>query len=69
MKGARFDSWEQEFKFDLWYNAFKTCGLDYNRYLNPGWEQGSVLPWEHIDAGIAKSKLWRSYSLAKSKIK
>jgi len=68
MKGARFDSWEREFKFNLWYNAFKACGLNYDEYLTPKWRKDSILPWDHIDAGITKEELWESYSLAKSKI-
>ncbi|MDP8233846.1 MAG: TIGR03960 family B12-binding radical SAM protein [Candidatus Saelkia tenebricola] len=68
MKGGRFDSWEREFKSDLWYNAFESCGLNLDIYLKPKWCKDSVLPWEHIDAGISKDELWKSYSVAKNKI-
>jgi len=66
--GARFDSWSGEFNFYLWQNAFNSTGVDYLKYLNPGWGKDSILPWEYIDAGVSKDLLWESYNLIKNKI-
>ncbi len=60
--GARFDSWGREFDFDLWYNAFKISKVDFEKYLNTKFEKDSILPWEHIDAGVSKDDLWKIYN-------
>ncbi len=51
--GCRFDSWDEQYKFDEWLKAFKTCGIDADWYLRER-NYDEVLPWEHIDIGITK---------------
>ncbi len=55
-RGARFDSWKDQFCFSLWENAFERTNVEYSKYLAP-LEKEAILPWDHIDTGIKKSHL------------
>ena len=54
--GARFDSWSDQFSFDLWERAFTEAGLDLRSYAARGFDLGDALPWAHIDSGV--DPLW-----------
>jgi radical SAM family uncharacterized protein len=66
LDGARFDSWEGEFKSALWYNAFNKKSIDIESYLRPCWGKSSILPWDYLDAGVKKDDLWISYENARA---
>lgn len=67
--GARFDSWEGEFNYDLWYNAFRKCGIEYQIYIRTEGKEDTVYPWDFIDTGVDKKLLWKSYLVAKEHMK
>ena len=46
--GARMDSWDEHFNFDLWTQAFGQVRLDMNYYAQRKIPVGSVTPWSHI---------------------
>ncbi len=48
--GAKFDSWYEHFRFDLWQEAFKKCRLEGKFYLRCR-SADEILPWEFIDVG------------------
>lgn len=54
--GARFDSWNDVFQFQIWERAFEKENIDHRMYLKD-LDNESVLPWDHIDTGIKKSYL------------
>ncbi len=61
--GARFDSWEDQKRMDLWEAAFAAEGVDPGKYL------GTIpvtarLPWDHIDVGLEDGFLLREYRKA-----
>jgi radical SAM family uncharacterized protein/radical SAM-linked protein len=61
--GARFDSWAEHFKLDLWRAAFEAFGIDTSIFL------GTIpvtarLPWDHIDVGLADGFLAKEYRKA-----
>ncbi len=61
--GARFDSWEDQKKMDVWEEAFRAEGIDPATYL------GTIpatarLPWDHIDVGLEEGFLLREYRKA-----
>jgi radical SAM-linked protein len=63
--GARFDSWEDQKKMDVWEEAFRAEGVVPARYL------GTIpttarLPWDHIDVGLEDGFLAREYRKALS---
>ncbi len=55
--GARLDGWDEHFRFDLWMDAFKTCGIDTNFYTIRGYGEDEKLPWDSIDVGVNKDFL------------
>jgi hypothetical protein len=57
-KGARFDGWSETFDLKLWLEAFGEWGLDPADYTRARLRD-EVLPWDHIDAGVAKAFLWK----------
>ena len=57
-KGCYLDSWNDQFHFDRWMDAFRECGLDPAFYANRERAQDEVFPWDHIDSGITKAYLW-----------
>ena len=53
-RGARLDGWDEHFRYDLWLDAFKACGVDPDFYTVRGYEETEVLPWDTIDVGVTK---------------
>lgn len=62
--GARFDSWQDHFDFEIWDKAFLKAGLDPTLFLSE-WSRDTPLPWDHIDPGLKKDHLWKEWMRAK----
>ncbi len=58
-RGARLDGWDEYFRFDIWMDAFQTCGVDPRLYAQRVYGKDEVLPWETIDVGVRREFLWR----------
>ncbi|MDZ7261992.1 MAG: TIGR03960 family B12-binding radical SAM protein, partial [candidate division KSB1 bacterium] len=56
--GAKFDAWTDQFRFDLWQQAFATCQIDPQDYVRQRDVQ-EPLPWDHIEKGVTKKFLLR----------
>ena len=61
--GARFDSWGDQLKLDLWRAAFEAFAIETSIFL------GTIpvtarLPWDHIDVGLADGFLAKEYRKA-----
>jgi len=61
--GCRFDGWSDQCRWDLWQRAFADNDVD------PDWYHrrrvlDEVLPWDHLDSGVAKSYLQRELAVA-----
>jgi radical SAM-linked protein len=63
--GARFDSWGNELKLDIWLDAFDKTKVEPNRFLQ-AIPLSAHLPWSHIDIGVKQSFLEREYHNALS---
>jgi radical SAM family uncharacterized protein/radical SAM-linked protein len=61
--GARFDSWEDQKKMDVWEDAFRAEGIDPAKYLGTI-PVSARLPWDHIDVGLEEGFLLREYRKA-----
>lgn len=61
--GARFDSWEEQLKLDVWREAFEHFGIDTGSYLGT-LPLSARLPWDHIDVGLEDGFLAREYRKA-----
>ena len=60
-KGARFDGWSDEFKWDIWEEACREEGIDMAFYTERRRGEDEVLPWDHIDCGVTKEFLLDEY--------
>ncbi|GAB4405777.1 MAG: radical SAM protein [Thermodesulfovibrionales bacterium] len=47
-----------------WQNGCKDAGIDYDFYLFRKKDLHDILPWDFIDNGISKEKLWAEYQEA-----
>lgn len=56
-KGCKFDSWGEQFQYDVWLEAFRETGIDPAFYANRKREFDEILPWDHIDIGVTKAFL------------
>ena len=57
--GARLDGWDEYFRYDIWHEAMKTCGLSETFYTTRGYGEEEILPWDPIDVGVRKGFLKR----------
>lgn len=51
--GARFDGWDETFKYDLWVKCVEDSGLDTQIFLGTIPMNGK-LAWDHIDVGLTE---------------
>ena len=61
--GCRFDGWTEQFRLDLWQQAFAQHGVDPDWYLRRRLLDES-LAWDHLDSGVTKK--WLQRDLAKA---
>ena len=57
--GARLDGWDEYFRYDLWLDAFRECGVDMGFYTTRGFAEDELLAWEPMDVGVSKKFLLR----------
>lgn len=57
--GARLDGWDEYFRYDIWQDAFRKCGIDPDFYTVRGYGEEEPLPWDMIDVGVRKDFLLR----------
>jgi radical SAM superfamily enzyme YgiQ (UPF0313 family) len=56
-RGARMDSWREQFDADRWWRALADVGLDVERLLHEPFEIGDRLPWDHVNAKYGRTFL------------
>ena len=57
LNGARLDGWDEYFRYDIWQDAMKKCGIDADFYTTRGYGEDEILPWDTIDVGVRKAFL------------
>ena len=62
--GCRFDGWSDQFRYDLWLQAFRDAGLDPDFYATRPRPTDEVFPWDHLDCGVTKAYLLREWERA-----
>ncbi|MBE5813712.1 MAG: TIGR03960 family B12-binding radical SAM protein [Clostridiales bacterium] len=62
--GCMLDGWNEYFLYEQWLKAFEDCGLSVDFYAHRVRSKDELLPWDHINAYIDKSFLWREYEKA-----
>ena len=55
--GVKMDGWDEYFRYDLWLDAFRDCGIDPDFYTVRGYGEDELLPWDHVDVGVTKKFL------------
>lgn len=55
--GCKFDSWDDQFKFDAWMSAFNEFDIDPLFYTQRKREFSELLPWDHLDYGVSRKFL------------
>ncbi len=62
--GCRFDGWSENFTFIKWQQAFRELNIDAGRYAYRHFRYDDILPWDHIDCGVAKEVFVREHQKA-----
>ena len=57
--GAKLDSWDEFFKFDVYRQAFAEDGLSMEMYASRNRNVEEKLPWDHIDMLVTKEYLMK----------
>ena len=57
--GAKLDGWDEYFRYDLWQDAFRECGVDMDFYTVRGFGEDELLAWDPINVGVTKKFLLR----------
>ena len=55
--GCRLDGWSEQFRYDLWMQAFRDTGVDPAFYAHRARSVDEILPWDFIDIGVTKAYL------------
>ncbi|MDD6620554.1 MAG: TIGR03960 family B12-binding radical SAM protein [Eubacteriales bacterium] len=55
--GCKFDSWDDQFNFDAWMQAFNENDVDPHFYTKRKRDFTELLPWDHLDFGVSRKFL------------
>jgi len=61
--GARFDGWQEVFRFDRWLDALESAGIEPARYTRTI-PVDARLPWDHLEVGLDPGFLAGEYRKA-----
>lgn len=64
-QGCLFDAWTEEYRHDIWMDAFEKYGAGLDFYIFRERETEEKLPWDFIDCGVDKAYLVREWNNAK----
>ena len=62
--GCRLDGWSEQYRNDLWMQAFRDTGVDPAFYANRARGEEEILPWDFIDIGVTKTFLLKEWHRA-----
>ena len=62
--GAKFDGWTDQFKDEVWKDAFCRCGVVPEFYSQRTRDLEEVLPWAHTSPGVSEDFLRREWQRA-----
>ncbi len=68
-KGARFDSWDEKFSFQIWLDAFRENSIDPEFYAYRHFSKDEILHWEHISLAPSKEYLYSELDRIKESMK
>ncbi len=56
-RGARLDSWHENFNADRWWQALADAGIDIERALHEPYRLHDRLPWDHVNVKYGRTFL------------
>ncbi len=59
--GAKFDAWNEHYRYEVWLEAFAAVGLEADFYTLRERAIDEAFPWEHISTGVRKKFLTEDY--------
>ena len=62
--GCKLDGWSEQYRNDLWLQAFADTGVDLAFYANRARSEDEILPWDFVDIGVSKEFLLREWKRA-----
>ena len=62
--GAKFDGWTDQFRDEVWKDAFRRCGVAPEFYSRRTRDLEEVLPWAHTSPGVSEDFLRREWQRA-----
>ena len=62
--GAKFDGWTDQFKDEVWKDAFRRCGVAPEFYSRRTRDPEEALPWAHTSPGVSANFLRREWQRA-----
>ena len=62
--GAKFDGWTDQFKDEVWKDAFCRCGVASEFYSRRTRDLEEALPWAHTSPGVSEDFLRREWQRA-----
>ena len=62
--GAKFDGWTDQFKDEVWKDAFCRCGVAPEFYSRRTRDLEEALPWAHTSPGVSENFLRREWQRA-----
>lgn len=62
--GCHFDGWSEHFHYQVWIKVFEELGIDPHFYANKTLKYDDVLPWDHLESGVAKQFLIEEHQRA-----
>jgi radical SAM family uncharacterized protein len=65
-RGARMDGWHEVDTLALWHASADAAGIDIEAEIGRQRDEDEALPWDHLDAGLEKSWLWKDWEDAVS---
>lgn len=67
-QGCLFDAWTEEYKHDIWIEAFEKYGAGLDFYIFRERSVDEILPWDILDIGVTKNYLIREWNNARNEI-
>jgi len=59
--GARFDNWDDCFRWDVWTSAFEATGIKFDAFAIDASDAKARFPWDYIDYGVSRDYLWAEW--------
>ena len=67
-RGARFDSWAEQLRPRLWWDALAEAGVAVDELLHLPYPAGAPLPWDHIGIRQGRAYLEREHAAAVAQV-